>query len=375
MSAPVDAARMMARALALAARGRGRTSPNPMVGAVVVRAGEIVGEGFHPQAGEPHAEVFALAEAGERARGADLYVTLEPCNHHGRTPPCTEAILRAGVRRVFVGAVDPNPLVAGAGVQRLRAAGIEVVTGVGGEAATRLNEAFNHWIVHRTPFVCLKLATSLDGRIATAAGKSKWITGPAARSRVHRLRADVDAVMVGRGTAVADDPRLTARGVEGDYTPAARVVVDSQLALPPSAALLDPALPGQPIVATAADADAPSALALRARGALLWSLPGGEGRVDLPALMERLGTWTGGPVTSLLVEGGGVLAASLLTEGLVHKVIWHQAPTLLGGDGRPGVGDLHLDAPADGPRLDIASMTRVGDDLELIAYPQKPSSA
>ncbi len=373
MSGP--ASRWMAQALELAARGRGCTSPNPLVGAVAVRDGAVVGTGFHPRAGEPHAEVFALREAGDRARGADLYVTLEPCNHHGRTPACTEAIIAAGVRRVFVGAVDPNPLVAGTGLARLAEAGVEVVRGVAEEAARSLNEAFNHWIVSRTPWVVLKLATSLDGRIATASGKSKWITGPAARARVHRLRADVDCVMVGSGTALADDPRLTVRDVDGTFTPPARLVVDSRLRLPAPAALLDAALPGQPIIATAAPPDAHRAEVLRHAGAAIWSLPGADGRVDLKALMAQLGSHSPEPITSVLVEGGGVLAASLLGAGLVHKIIWYQAPLLLGGDGRAGVGALGLDAPADAPRLHIDRVSRVGDDLEVVAYPRPTGDA
>ena len=363
----------MARALALAAEGCGATSPNPMVGCVLVRDGEVVGEGHHPRAGEPHAEVFALRAGGERARGATAYVTLEPCNHHGRTPPCTEALLAAGVARVVVAAGDPNPLVAGRGLDRLRAAGVAVTTGVLAAEAHALNEAFERWITTRRPFVTLKLATSLDGRIAARTGASRWITGPAARARVHRMRADADAVLVGSGTALADDPRLTPRGVPGPWRPPLRVVVDSRLRVPPSALAYDPSAPGGALVATALPPDAPAARALEARGVTVWSLPSADGRVDLPALLDRLGARSPDAVTSVLVEGGGVLAAALLEAGRVDKLVLHMAPLLIGGDGLPAIGPLGLAAPADGPRWRIARFERVAPDdadLELVAYPR-----
>lgn len=362
---------LMARALGLAAEGRGATSPNPMVGAVLVKDGEVVGEGFHPRAGEPHAEVFALRAAGERARGATLVVTLEPCCHQGRTGPCTEAVISAGVARVVVAAVDPNPLVAGRGVQRLEDAGLSVVSGVMAAEAERLNEAFNHWILTRRPLVTLKLATSLDGRIAARTGSSRWITGAAARARVHALRAASDAVAVGIGTALADDPLLTARGVPGRWDPPVRVVLDSSLRLPPAARLLDPALPGAVLIATAAPPGDPRGRALTDAGAELLHLPGERGQVDLRALMAALGGRAGRPVTSLLVEGGGTLAGALVRADLVDKLVLHQAPLLLGGDAVAAVGPLGLDAPGDAPRLVIDGVARLGDDVELIAYRAK----
>lgn len=365
-----DDARWMTRALELAERGRGATSPNPMVGAVVVRAGREVGAGFHPRAGEPHAEVFALRAAGDAARGACVYVTLEPCDHHGRTPPCTEALIAAGVARVVVGARDPNPLVAGRGLARLADAGIEVTSGVLEARASRLNEAFNRWITTGRPFVTLKLATSLDGRIAAAGGASRWITGAAARSRVHRLRADADAVLVGAETALADDPQLNARDVPGDFAPPLRVVVDSRLRVPPTARAFAP-LPGGALVATAARDDGPAARALVERGVAVWSLPDGAGRVDLAALLAHLGARAPAPVTSVLVEGGGVLAGTLLAAGLIDKLVLHVAPIAIGADGRPAFGPLGLAAPADAPRLRFEPPTVLGDDLELIAYPPR----
>lgn len=366
-------ARWMARALALAEGGRGATSPNPMVGAVVVRDGREVGAGFHPRAGEPHAEVFALRAAGEAARGATVYVSLEPCDHHGRTPPCTGALIAAGVRRVVVGARDPNPLVAGRGLARLADAGIDVASGVLEARASRLNEAFNRWITTERPFVTLKLATSLDGRIAAGGGTSRWITGPAARARVHRLRADSDAVLVGAETALADDPQLNVRDVAGPFAPPLRVVLDSRLRVPATARAfdraLDPTGDGGALVATAAPPDGAAARALLERGVAVWSLPDDAGRVDLPALFARLGARTPSPVTSVLVEGGGVLAASLVAAGLVDKLVLHVAPIVIGGDGRPAFGPLGLTAPADAPRWRFEPPAALGDDLELIAYP------
>jgi len=359
----------MTRALALAEKGRGRTSPNPMVGAVIVKDGEVVGEGFHPQAGEPHAEVFALREAGGRGRGATAYVTLEPCNHHGRTPPCTEALIQAGVSRVVVGATDPNPLVSGRGLDRLSVAGVAVIHGVLADEAHRLNEAFDHWITTRRPFVTLKLATSLDGRIAAGTGKSQWITGAPARARVHQLRAASDAVAVGSRTALTDDPRLTARDVPGTWNPPLRVVIDSTLRVSPYAKAYDAKAPGGALVATAAPEDAPAAQVLAARGVAVWSVPGDDGRIDLAALMTRLGARDPGPVTSLLVEGGGVLAGALLAAGLVDKLVTHVAPVIIGGDGLPAFGPLGLTAPADGPRFRFEPPVPLGDDVELVAYP------
>ncbi len=252
----------MERALELAARGRGTTSPNPMVGAVVVRDGQIVGEGWHVRAGEPHAEVNALTDAGDAARGADLYVTLEPCCFTGRTGPCTEAVIAAGVRRVVVAAEDPNPRVAGGGVARLREAGLEVVEGVLDDASHALNEIFDHWVLARRPWVELKLATSLDGRIAAASGASRWITGAPARRRVHERRAALDAVMVGRRTASVDDPTLTVRDAPAPSGDPIRVVVDSRLEVPLSARLYTTASPDRPVVVgTAVDTTDPRAVA------------------------------------------------------------------------------------------------------------------
>jgi len=266
----------MARALDLALQGRGLTSPNPVVGALVVAAGAVVGQGYHRRAGEAHAEVLALAEAGSRARGATLYVTLEPCNHHGRTPPCTDAIIAAGVRRVVFGVRDPNPLVRGGGGARLRRHGIAVELGVEAEACAELLAGFTSLVTRRRPLVTLKLAASLDGRIATSTGASRWITSPPARALVHQLRDEHDAIMVGAGTVIADDPQLTCRR-RGGRDPL-RVIVDGRLRLPLTAAVVSERAAAGTAVATAVRGGA-KLRALRRRGVRVVSLPGRRGPV------------------------------------------------------------------------------------------------
>ncbi|NPA31500.1 MAG: bifunctional diaminohydroxyphosphoribosylaminopyrimidine deaminase/5-amino-6-(5-phosphoribosylamino)uracil reductase RibD, partial [Chloroflexi bacterium] len=240
----------MRLALDLARRGLGRTHPNPAVGAVIVRDGRVVGRGFHPKAGEPHAEIFALREAGDAARGAVMYVTLEPCVHHGRTPPCVDAILEAGIAEVHIATLDPNPVVHGQGVAKLRAAGVKVVLGEGQAEARKLIEGFAHWVRTRRPWVVAKYAMTLDGKIATRTGHARWITGPEARAWVHRLRDQVDAILVGRGTVEADDPRLTTRLPDADavHHPL-RVVLDSRGRAPLTARVFDPGLPGRTVLA------------------------------------------------------------------------------------------------------------------------------
>lgn len=363
------AATLMRRALELAALARGCTSPNPMVGAVVVAGGEIVGEGYHHRAGEAHAEVNALADAGEAARGATCYVTLEPCRHTGRTGPCTSALIDAGVARVVIGALDPNPEMAGSSVALLRDAGIDVEHGILAEQCHALNASYEHWMTTQRPLVVLKLATSLDGRIATASGASKWITGPEARRRVHALRAEVDAVMVGSGTARADDPRLNVRDAPAPGGQPARVVVDSGLTVPASARLFDDATGGPALIATTATADDPRLAAYEARGARVLSLPQQQGHVGLVALMTTLGGLSPDPVTSVLVEGGGGLGAALLEAGLVDRLHLFLAPMLLGGDGVAAIGPLGLPTPGDAGRWVVESLERVGEDVELVARP------
>lgn len=353
----------MLRALELAARGRGGTSPNPMVGAVIVRDGVVLGEGWHHRAGKPHAEIEALAAAaGSDVRGATMYVTLEPCCHQGRTGPCTKAVIAAGIGRVVVAALDPNPLVAGKGVAELRAAGIAVEHGVCEAEARVLNRVFDKWIVTRRPWLTLKLAMSLDGRIAARAGGSTAVTGSASMKRVQAMRAAADAVMVGRVTAQVDAPRLTVRDREAvpndEFLPPWRVVVDSQLRTSIGAPVFGMEAPGA-IVATALPADDPRAQAFRDKGVRVLSLPHGN-RVDLAALLAALGGHAT-PITSVLCEGGGVLAASLLAARLVDELVLMVAPKVFGAQGVAAVGPLARSL--DGFRLD--AVERLDEDVVL----------
>ena len=322
----------MARAMELAALARGKTSPNPMVGAVIVSDGTVLGEGYHHQAGTPHAEVLALGQAGLGARGATLYVSLEPCCHFGRTPPCTEAIIRAGVKRVVVATPDPNPQVAGKGLQALRQAGLEVRSGVLDAEARRLNEAFFKYIVARQPFVTLKAAMSLDGKIATRSGDSRWITGPESRNLVQHIRRENDAVLAGIGTVLADDPLLTVRLPDADKKPL-RVVADSSLRIPLDSQLVQTARDYPTAVAVVEgqcppqerDADGAGGCGLGAAGS---GRPGGH-----PGAAAELG---GREVAALLLEGGSLLNASFLKARAIDKFIFFVAPRIIGGSGAPG---------------------------------------
>jgi diaminohydroxyphosphoribosylaminopyrimidine deaminase/5-amino-6-(5-phosphoribosylamino)uracil reductase len=357
----------MARAVALAEGGRGRTSPNPMVGAVLVRDGRVVGEGFHQAAGRAHAEAAALAAAGADAAGATCYVTLEPCAHHGRTPPCADALVTAGVARVVAAMPDPDPRVDGAGLARLRAAGVEVVTGVGAEAAATLNAAY---LTHRRlgrPRVTLKAAASLDGKVAAPDGTSQWITGPAARADGHRLRAEADAVLVGAGTALADDPRLTVRLPGHAGRQPLRVLADATGRVGPGGHLFDGEAPT--LVATTPAAPGTAVDAWKAAGAevlICKQDPGGRG-VDLDDLLRALAARG---VLELLVEGGPRLQASLWAAGLADRLVWYLAPLAIGGAGAPGLlGGAGAATLADARRLRLASVDRLGDDLRLVAFP------
>jgi diaminohydroxyphosphoribosylaminopyrimidine deaminase/5-amino-6-(5-phosphoribosylamino)uracil reductase len=354
----------MERALQLAAHGLGRTSPNPAVGAVVARDGEVIAEAYHRRAGELHAERLALLTAGERAQGADLYCTLEPCCHYGRTPPCTEIIIQNGIRRVWYASSDPDPRCAGQGAAALRAAGVEVHAGLLATEADRLNEAYFHHKRTGLPFVTLKLACSLDGRAATRTGQSRWITGPAAREYVHELRDRSDAVLVGVGTVLADDPKLNVRlEREGTRDPL-RVVADSQARTPPSARVLSPG--AACLVAVTEAAPETRVGALRAAGAEVLRVAEAEGRVDLAALLAKLG---GRDVMSVLCEGGPTLAAGLVGAGRVGKYLLFYAPMLLGGDGLPAVGALGFGEVAQAPVLSIESVRTFGPDIMVTAYP------
>ena len=363
----------MGRAVALAEGGRGTTSPNPMVGAVLVRDGRVVGKGFHRAAGQPHAEALALGAAGPAAAGATCYVTLEPCAHHGKTPPCADALVAAGVARVVAAMADPDPRVDGAGLARLRAAGVEVVTGVGAEAAAAQNAAY---LTHRRlgrPRVTLKAAASLDGKVAAPDGSSQWITGPDARADAHRLRAEADAVLVGAGTALADDPRLTVRLPGHAGRQPLRVVADAAGRVGTGGHLFDGEAPT--LVATTPAAPGTAVDAWKAAGAevLICNQAPDGGGVDVEDLLRALAARG---VLELLVEGGPTLQASLWAAGLADRLVWYLAPLAIGGAGAPGLlGGAGAATLADARRLRLASVDRLGDDLRVIAYPRPTGGA
>lgn len=350
----------MARALRLAERGLTTTTPNPRVGCVLVRDGAIVGEGWHARAGEAHAEIHALNAAGEHARGATAYVTLEPCSHHGRTPPCAEALVAAGVARVLAAMRDPNPQVAGRGLEQLRAAGIETADGLLAHEARELNIGFVSRMERGRPWLRLKLAASLDGKTALNNGKSQWITGPEARRDGHAFRARACAILTGAGTVRDDDPRLTVRDAETSRQ-LLRVVVDSHFETPPTARIFDG---GNTLVVAAAD-DAAKAAALRAAGAEVLVLPNPQGKVDLPRLLQALAERG---VNELHVEAGHKLSGSLVREGLVDELLLYFAPTIL-GSGREMFPLPELTDLAGRRDLKIIDLRRLGADIRILARP------
>ena len=357
-------AELMRRALRRAGTARRTTPPNPWVGCVVVRGGEVVGEGATRPPGGPHAEIEALRAAGDRTRDATAYTTLEPCSHHGRTPPCTDALLAAGVARVVVAVEDPDPHVAGQGIAALRRAGVTVEVGTEADAATRLLAPY---LVHRAEgrsFVVLKTATSIDGRSAARDGSSRWITGPAARADVHELRADSQAVIVGVGTALADLPSLTARDTQEPVgRQPLRVVLDAQGRVPAEGPLFDTSLAPTLVVTTAAAPDdvVSSWLAAGAKVQSVSPAPNGVG-VDLHSTLELL---AGLGVLQALVEGGAQLTGALLDAGLVDRLITYVAPAILGADARAAFGLAGPATIADAPRLQLVDVTRIGDDVRL----------
>lgn len=368
----------MAEALALARRALGRTSPNPAVGAVVVRDGVIVGRGFTQPPGGSHAEIVALREAGDRAHGASLYVTLEPCCHYGRTPPCTAAIIAAGIREVHVAVLDPNPQVNGQGLAALTAAGIRVHLGEHADEARRLNEVFFTYITQRRPFVWAKWAMTLDGRIATATGAARWITGPAARARVHELRDRLDAVLVGINTVLADDPELTVRRPPDPdrpprHRPFVRIILDSRLRLPLTARVLRPDLAPTTWVLTTPAAPPDRLARIQAAGARVFVVPATEAGVDLHAALRLLADFE---IAGLLVEGGGRVLGSFFDAGLVDKVSAFIAPTVVGGAGAPGpVGGRGCPTLDQAWRLTDLVVERLDGDLLVTGYPVRPEGA
>ena len=351
--------KMMQRCLELARHALGCTSPNPMVGAVIVKNGEIIGEGFHPKAGEPHAEVFALRDAGENARGATVYVNLEPCNHYGRTPPCSEALIAAGVSKVVVGMVDPNPLVAAGGIARLRSAGIEVVVGVEEEACQKLNEGFIHRIRYKKPLGILKYAMTLDGKIATSKGHSNWITNIAARKQVHKLRVGCDAVIVGGNTVRQDNPYLTSHQ-ESVHNPL-RVVMSRSLDLPFNANLWD-IREAPTLVLTEVGANSEFKEFLQSKGVEVVELTPLTPNVAMAFLYER-------GFCSVLWECGGILAANAITQGAIQKVLAFIAPKIIGGSDAPTpVGELGFAAMTEALQLERVTVKLVDSDLLIEGY-------
>lgn len=356
----------MHQALALAETGRGWTSPNPMVGAVVVKDGQVVGRGYHQRAGGPHAEVHAIDDAGEQARGATIYVTLEPCNHFGRTPPCTRKIIDAGIRKVVVAMTDPNPGVEGGGIRTLQGRGIEVITGVCEKEARILNEAFTTWITTGRPFVILKCAATLDGRIATRTGDSRWVTGPVSRQCVHRIRHAVDGILVGVETVKKDNPSLTTRLQDETGSDPTRIILDTHLSMPATAKMLHQPSEASTWVICGPDAAESRRSALEAAGTQVIVAAVKNGRIDLPALMGQLGRME---IGSLLIEGGGRVIGSALAAGIVDKLCLFYAPKLLGGDdGIPMCRGMGPERMQDSIAVHDLEVFRFGDDVMLQGY-------
>lgn len=350
---------VMQRCLELACRALGRTTPNPLVGSVIIKEGVIVGEGFHPAAGLPHAEVFALQEAGEKAKGATIYVNLEPCNHHGKTPPCTEALIKAGVAKVVVGMVDPDPRVSGKGIERLRKAGIEVAVGVEEAACLRLNEAFIHRVIHQRPLGILKYAMTLDGKIAANTGHSKWVTGEEARKYVHQLRSACDAVIIGGNTVRQDNPLLTSHN-QSSHNPL-RVVMSRSLDLPEEAKLWQTAeVPTLVLTETGTNPDLQQQLMKK-----------GVDVVELtPLTPEKIMAYLyDRQLSSVLWECGGTLAAKAIADGAVQKVLAFVAPKIIGGIMAPSpVGDLGLSKMTDALTLERLNFSQLGSDYLIEGY-------
>ena len=359
--------RFMRRALALARRGLGRTAPNPAVGAVIVKDGAVLATGYHRGAGKAHAEIEALRRAGAGAAGGTMYVTLEPCNHHGRTPPCTEAIVAGGLRRVVVGMGDPNPGVAGGGCEMLRRSGVDVHEGVLGAECRRMNEAFVKFVTTGRPMVTAKTALTLDGFTATASGDSKWITCARSRRLAHRLRDQADAVMVGVGTVLADDPRLTVRAVARKTPQPLRIIVDTRLRTPETSAVVACHDPCRTLIAVGGDVPSGRLKAFIDAGVSLVKCPAGPGGIDMNALLDILASRS---IVSVLVEGGSRLLGSMFRAGLIDKVHVFSAPVLLGGDDgismASGPGATEISQCFE---LKDLQVRRIDRDMLTVGYP------
>ncbi|NOX24955.1 MAG: bifunctional diaminohydroxyphosphoribosylaminopyrimidine deaminase/5-amino-6-(5-phosphoribosylamino)uracil reductase RibD [Deltaproteobacteria bacterium] len=356
----------MKMALRLAVRAKGRTSPNPLVGALIVKDGAVIGRGYHKKAGTPHAEVNAIADAGGLARGATIYVTLEPCNHQGRTPPCTRAIMESGLARVVIGMADPNPLVAGGGSGYLASQGLDVVNGVLEDKCRRINRPFSKWATTGRPWVIMKAGLSLDGRMAAGSGKPDWISNEKSRRYSHVLRDRADGILVGIGTVLADNPSLTTRLPGLSHSDPTRIVLDTKLRMPPTAKMLTLNSGAETIVFCAADAPPDKKKALQRAGAVPVPVKiADNGRLDLEDILSELGKRQ---ISSVLVEGGSKVHTSFLDRGLVDQVNLFYGPFFIGGDGIPVAGTLGLDVVEQAPRLKDVSSRRFGDDVMIEGY-------
>ena len=357
----------MERALLLAERGAGKTAPNPMVGAVLVRDGRILGEGWHENCGQAHAEVNAIKHAKESVKDATVYVNLEPCCHYGRTPPCTELLIKSGVSRVVIGSLDPNPLVAGKGVKQLREAGIQVTEGVLETESLQLNEVFFHWIKTGRPFVIAKSAVSLDGKTACVTGESKWVTGDAARNDVQWLRSRYSAIMVGVGTVLQDDPQLTCR-LEGGRNPA-RIILDSCLRIPIESKVLTDQKQNPTWIACTERASPEAVKRIEALGAHVLLCKSSGGHVDLHDLLEKLSSAS---IDSILLEGGGQVNGAAFTSGIVNKVVIYMAPKVFGGKGATTFAEgIGVSRPEQAHTLRFDAVEQIGDDLKITAYAKR----
>ena len=357
----------MKRVLTLAENGIGKTNPNPLVGAVIVKEGRIIGEGWHEQYGQAHAEVNAVNNATEDVASATVYVNLEPCCHFGKTPPCTELLIANKVKRVVIGTVDPNPLVGGKGVERLRSAGIEVTTGILEKECRRLNEVFFNYIQKRIPFVVLKAGVSLDGKIATSTGESKWITGEAARREVQHLRNQYSGIMVGVETVIKDNPELTCR-LDGGRNPI-RIILDSSLRIPISSNVLTEQQENPTIIACTERASPNKIGELKRLGAKVIICRSSNNQIDLMDLMKRLNKWN---IDSILLEGGATVNNSAFSQGIVNKLMLYMAPKIIGGEkSKTFVGGLGISSLDQAHPMRIESMERVGDDIKITAYPKE----
>lgn len=364
----------MALALELAEKGKGRVHPNPMVGAVIVKDGRIIGQGYHKKCGEGHAEVNAFKNAeelGENVEGAEMYVTLEPCSHFGKTPPCADKIIEKKISKVFIGTLDPNPLVAGRGVKKLENAGIEVKHGILKDECLKLNEVFMKYIVEKTPFVVMKAGMSLDGKIAAYSGESKWITGEKSRKAVHNIRNELTGIMVGINTVIKDNPELTCR-IEGGRNPI-RIVVDSTLKIPMDCNIVNTAKEVETIVAATDKSDLDKRRALENKGVKVIIVPSKNDKVDLKELMIILGELK---IDSILLEGGGTLNYSALEQGIVDKVKFYIAPKIIGGQNSKtpieGMGIEHL---KDAFKINNLSVSQSGEDILIEGYVEKGGQA